>query len=583
MKTHFLHSLRSKGFALVVTISLLVLLAVIALGFLSLSAITLRSGSQEQAQMEARANARLALTIAIGELQKQLGPDQRISANGAITGSSGVLHPHLTGVWDSWVAGPMSDAPVNDAYPSAESHHRTIGDQPDDSMRPAYDEKNRHFRAWLTSLHPDEATDPGTPASLSLGGVPMPDKNAEAIRLVGPGSLGELAPPLDINYVSARLLGIKPTSTDSGFRGRYAWWVGDESQKARVMNDTYYGEELTSAEKIFRSQAPGSTGTTTMAGLNTMTPAQEERLEDLPSLNTLDLVPGVEEVNDGGTFRASQKNFHTVTPFSNAILADVREGGLKRDLSTLLEREIKLDESSDEFMLYRFDTYRDDRVPLQDLAAYFQLYHNDPNRTSGKRGGIVHNAAASRVMQVNTPDYGDQNNKNKFLREYTSLYRNPVPVRVQFVLGVGATAITDAERTAIAARGIILRASDRYKLLLGVKPVVSLWNPNNTPLVMGTDASQIIKVGFPPFTLRWKKYRADGLPAEYQSVHLNLNYAISNESTGDGRARSLAPLHLADAIRKKYPDCIPAGGGEDVFHPHCRKQFFGNRRELHIR
>ena len=93
------------GFALVVTLTLLVLLSVIAVGLLSLSAVTLRSGSRSQARAEAQANARMALILAVGELQKQLGPDQRISAAGAITAPSGVSHPHLTGVWDSWIAG----------------------------------------------------------------------------------------------------------------------------------------------------------------------------------------------------------------------------------------------------------------------------------------------------------------------------------------------------------------------------------------------------------------------------------------------------------------------------------------------
>ena len=61
---------------MVITLLLMILLAVAAVGLLGLSAVSLRGGSQA----EARANARLALVIAIGEMQKQLGPDQRVSA-----------------------------------------------------------------------------------------------------------------------------------------------------------------------------------------------------------------------------------------------------------------------------------------------------------------------------------------------------------------------------------------------------------------------------------------------------------------------------------------------------------------------
>ncbi|MEE2623291.1 MAG: hypothetical protein VYA46_03625, partial [Verrucomicrobiota bacterium] len=83
---------------------ILTLLVLIALGLLSLSSVTLRSNTLLDAQTEARANARLALMLALGELQQQLGPDQRISAAAAILDDSvetsdyeDVAHPHWTG------------------------------------------------------------------------------------------------------------------------------------------------------------------------------------------------------------------------------------------------------------------------------------------------------------------------------------------------------------------------------------------------------------------------------------------------------------------------------------------------------
>lgn len=79
---------RESGFALVVTLSMLVLLTVIVTGLLSLSAISLRSSSQGEAQAEARSNARLALMLALGELQKEMGPDMRVSAKAAIFDSN---------------------------------------------------------------------------------------------------------------------------------------------------------------------------------------------------------------------------------------------------------------------------------------------------------------------------------------------------------------------------------------------------------------------------------------------------------------------------------------------------------------
>jgi hypothetical protein len=48
-----------KGFGLMVTLSLMILLVVVAMGLLGLSAVALRSSSQEQAMAQARSNARM--------------------------------------------------------------------------------------------------------------------------------------------------------------------------------------------------------------------------------------------------------------------------------------------------------------------------------------------------------------------------------------------------------------------------------------------------------------------------------------------------------------------------------------------
>jgi hypothetical protein len=282
-----------RGFTLVVTLSLLLLLAIVAVGLLSLSSISLRNGVREHARRQAQANARLALAIAIGQLQKQLGPDQRISANGSIVSRNPVRHPHFTGAWDSWFAGPIASASVNANYPHAESHHQTIGSQSMNTMRPEYTRKNDHFRGWLASLSPAESADPQTPVTLALDGKPSPTTQDTAIHLVGRGSLGEQAMPTD--FVSARLMEVASSPNgEANLRGRYAWWVGDESQKARVMYDSYLGDDLVSSDKIFRSQAPASTGTNTIAGLRNLTHEQQVKLGILPSLNTLDVVPGVQ-------------------------------------------------------------------------------------------------------------------------------------------------------------------------------------------------------------------------------------------------------------------------------------------------
>ncbi len=573
--------LGKAGFALVATLSLMVLLVILAVGMLSLSAVTLRSSSQGAAQAEARANARMALMVAIGELQKQMGPDQRISANGAILSDSNVNHPLWTGVWDSWIAGPLANASHNPAYPSSESHHQTIGNQADPSMGPDYAKKGKHFRRWLLSLDEIEATAVDGALSLALNGKPMPAGNDTAIRLVGKGSLGEAAPSSD--FVSARLIAVKAASATAS-RGRYGWWVGDENQKARVMHDSYASTPAANgAEKIFRGQSPGSTGTSSIKDLEGITAAQDAMLKGLPTLNTLDLV-----ASDPAK-QPAKRNFHAVSPFSQSVLSDVREGGLKRDLSVILEQPIDLANQGPEYMLYEFDDPRfpylnnpndarraNSRVPIQDLAAYYQLY-NDIKPTdatygvAGREGVQYTSTGLANSLQIRVPDHDGgltKNGRQRLIREYTSLYRQPVITKVQFLVGVSAQPITQADRdkvlyditnhpvARVRANLKPIRDTDTHKLKVGITPMVTLWNPSNLPLVM--DAAQILRYNSPPFGLRWRKYRPGGDVVD--SYWFNLSYT-ADPGTGSGGGQSTG-FSLLRLFFSKNPSSIVFQPGE---------------------
>ena len=98
----------------------MVLLVMVALAMLSLSSVELRAARSGDAQGVAQSNARMALMVALGELQKEMGPDQRISVNANVmaadssgtkptsasfdarTNDSEFSAPYTMAVYDAW-------------------------------------------------------------------------------------------------------------------------------------------------------------------------------------------------------------------------------------------------------------------------------------------------------------------------------------------------------------------------------------------------------------------------------------------------------------------------------------------------
>ncbi|RYD37752.1 MAG: hypothetical protein EOP87_02895, partial [Verrucomicrobiaceae bacterium] len=89
-----------RGFALVVTLLLMVLMTLIAVGLLGLSSVELRKQVGVQSGATARANAKLGLMMALGELQNELGDDRRVSADASIFQDT--KNPAAVGVWNGW-------------------------------------------------------------------------------------------------------------------------------------------------------------------------------------------------------------------------------------------------------------------------------------------------------------------------------------------------------------------------------------------------------------------------------------------------------------------------------------------------
>ena len=189
------------GFALISAILIMALLVMIALGMLSLSSVEVRSSQNDRAMAEAQANARMALMIAIGELQKNAGSDTRITASSNIIDEDS---PPLLGVWRSWEG---SDH---------ESNGRPIA--PNYAVKRQSADAGGRFLSWLVSGAKlgERLSDPASLVYLTQTG--------DSVPLLSDGTLGE---------DDTRQIHLSPQSLDAN-SGKFAWWISGENQKARL-------------------------------------------------------------------------------------------------------------------------------------------------------------------------------------------------------------------------------------------------------------------------------------------------------------------------------------------------------------
>ena len=278
----FPNSPQKPGFALVVTLSLMILLTVIAVGLLTLSSISLRATTQGEALATARSNAKLALMLAIGELQKSAGPDQNITATARVLDPDA---PPWTGVWNSadW---DIKALQTNDYQ----------------------EKKTQRFRQWLVS-HPNPADFKNEEAW----------KSAQSLKSV---SLATHALSPDTPETRAPVVPL----ASQGTRGAFAWMVVDENQKARI--DLRRRDETASlASRWSHMGDPGRAAPEAITSLKDF-PVNDAATDRLISIASLPLIQS----------SLSSTLMGGVTCHSNSLMTNVVKGGLRKDLSLLSEQ-----------------------------------------------------------------------------------------------------------------------------------------------------------------------------------------------------------------------------------------------------
>ncbi|MBC8128009.1 MAG: hypothetical protein H8M99_12785 [Gloeobacteraceae cyanobacterium ES-bin-144] len=304
-KTH----LHERGFALIVTLSLMILLTIIAVGLLTLSSISLRTASKDNDLATARANARMALMLALGELQKSAGPDQRVTARADVLDTDPAnqsKNPRLTGVWRSTEiqAGTLpTDA---------------------DYQKSARDAK---FLGWLTSSIDNKARqiDFAKDTVLTTTGSPAP-----AVTLWDKGSLGPAMMPADMVLASKI-----PTSPS---RGAVAWAIMDEGVKVRI-NTPYVDGAVTKGAQTAQLGSGERPNVSSIKGLDKL----DRKFFEKSAKEFATIEKGITWLNLGlateqlapGTQTFLKSLTHDVTSSSVGLFTDTAMGGLKEDFNLL--------------------------------------------------------------------------------------------------------------------------------------------------------------------------------------------------------------------------------------------------------
>ncbi|MCW1886412.1 hypothetical protein OKA04_16865 [Luteolibacter flavescens] len=322
-----------RGFALVISLSLMVLLTVLAVGLLSLSSISLRSSSRGDAMASARANARMALMFAIGELQAMTGPDQRVTATADIAGTA-TGDPVAAGV------APLNNNTVNSTQkglsavqPGTRHWTGVWNNQTGTFVQSFTRTPTPNILGWLVSGNENKSDSnrltPADSIAAVDGGGEVDTKSA--VVLAGKNTVGSSQTD---DYVSAPLVEIEDSGNGKAPSGRHAWWIGDEGVKAKLNLATPTGGD--NAQISYAKLAAPRRGWETVDGFgNYPTPGSgnEQLLTRVVTSNEVALL---DSALAGTSDTPLQRNFHAATADSYGVLADVAQGGLKLDLSNYL-------------------------------------------------------------------------------------------------------------------------------------------------------------------------------------------------------------------------------------------------------
>jgi hypothetical protein len=438
------HTPQSKGphnggFALVIALSLMAFVLLLLLSITTLVQVETQSAGMQKDKLQAQQNALLGLKLALGDLQKFSGADQRITSSAGIfdTDAStvdidGVEHPNWVGVWDSDPGLPhLNDRlDTNDAYYNYDERR---------------DGSDNRFLGWLVSGNQDD-----------IDNHDGNEIDPEDEVLIFGSDFGQLnAAEQAANQVHVKKVSITAGSANAG---NYAYWVGDENQKALV--DTYSTELPTASpadterSRFTINQRSGTETLDAAGGLF-------DFVTD-PSLATqLGLIQRPESLallaNTPAALRKEvHLRSHALSSNSTGLLTNPYTSGLKTDLSALLHAS-DLDAELNRGVPHSTDS--DSRVVL---AKYPNGSANHPSP-----------AAPTWAQLQSWAQLADRGEGEALLaRKHEDDAHGIYPVVTRYRLKLFPTVVPDSQGDTL----------DLY-----FEPIVVLTNPYNSPLRLGNE------------------------------------------------------------------------------------------------
>ena len=351
-----------QGFALVLALALLSFLFLLVLALISYIAVESRMSSSLKSYSLARAHAKLGLLVAIGELQQHAGPDQRVTATGAILDEDpytpemdAVDQPHWTGVWKRDPAALLT--------PSGQATSEPWDDPPN----PNWDPHPEKELVWLVSGNENLDIKDSSYLRPSTG-LPDPEYSSDSIWLVN----NSVSQPEERVKASRASVLMSPNGLDASSRSRkttgfYAFWVGDEGVKTKVnlpeatLQPDPENDFLKNIGRFQASPGPNLPLAQLPNSSTDLSSVDSSKLEQDVSVPQLQYaLSGSDDDPD-----PMKDYFHTLTADSYGVISDVLKGGLKRDLTAGLGDENQFESNLAGMPIFKdYIPYRKDYDPL---------------------------------------------------------------------------------------------------------------------------------------------------------------------------------------------------------------------------